>query len=148
MEEGDESVLEEEDDYLGSIVEKDMGSGTRGRRSTTITRTGSNLNQAQPLLIDGQDLLRSLQALGENMKDGMKMNIVELLALGGKGGTKRKKEEDWRSEDKVVYQEVVDIKDDSHEVLCWPVRNVLRNPNALPGKWWGEKVKNKASPCR
>ena len=38
---------------------------------------------------------------------------------------------------------MVDINDDSHEVLCWPVRNVLRNPNALPGKWWDEKVKYK-----
>ena len=64
MEEGDE-VLDEEDDFLGSMAEKDRGSGTGGRRNTTNTRTGSNPSQVQPLLIDGQDLIRSLQALGE-----------------------------------------------------------------------------------
>ena len=72
--------------------------------------------------------------------------MAQMMAGGSKGGTKRKKDEDWKSEEKVLFQANVEIKDDSHEQLCWEVRNVLRNPNATPDKWWGKEVLNKTSP--
>ena len=62
-----------------------------------------------------------------------------LLTKSGKdgdAGKKRKKDEDWKSEEKELFQASVDIEDDGHEILCWKVRNHLVTPNGKPEDWW------------
>ena len=68
----------------------------------------------------------------------------------GEGGKKRKKDDEWKPQEKVLgkvaWNGADQEEDDSHEKLAWGTRAHLMNPNAPPEKWWGESVPTKTGP--
>ena len=136
--EEEEEEEDKEDDFLASMAEKGK------RRKETGSRGGQ---EPTPILLEGRALLGALQGWGEDMRARIGCNFEKLLeGLKKGGGSKRKKDDDWKSEDKVTFTEVVEVVDNSHDKLCWKIRNVLRNPNGLPADWWDKEVLNKTSP--
>lgn len=72
--------------------------------------------------------------------------LSKSMSKGGDSGKKRKKDEDWKSEEKEMFTATVDIKDDGHDVLCWEVRNRLVTPNGKPEDWWSKEVPVRRGP--
>ena len=97
-------------------------------------------------------LAAAIMMLAETNKSNKTMDVklleaMERLAKATGETKKRKKEDEWKSQEKEVFKASVDIEDDSHLKLCWEVRGRLQNPNGKPDKWWTEEVPIKTSPA-
>ena len=94
-----------------------------------------------------ETLVSSLLTIAQNSELSRVSQEKMLNKLLKEGGAKRKKEDEYKSEEKVLFTATLEVKDDSHETLCWEARNNLANPNADPQKWWTKEVKNKRAPA-
>ena len=79
---------------------------------------------------------RKLEAERLRQQEKKWESLLTKSGKDGDAGKKRKKDEDWKSEEKELFKASVDIEDDGHEILCWKVRNHLVTPNGKPEDWW------------
>ena len=135
---GEDVEEEGEEDLLDRLVREGASGGAGQNTGTTST---SNLGASTPATPDNNQLFRQTMLAISRMAEKSSTSSEEqkdlrkvITLLSEK--QKRRREEELEEEEAVLIDEMVQIKDDSVNVIDMGIRQRMKNPNSEPSDWW------------
>ena len=163
-ESSDEEEEEEEEDGLENFMRGSQQGNPGGQPGTARQRPRSTRRPQFSWAELGKMLERQAERQSEKLREQAEQNsiqmqlltqkLTEAISQKGESGKKRKAGEEWKSEDKEVFEAEIKIKDeaeikvkdDGHEEIAWELRAKLLTPNGKPEDWWTKEVPVKTGP--
>ena len=117
-------------------------SGTQRRSTGPITQaqmsSAVSAAMAQSMAEMSTKMSQAMEAYGKGHSDVAScLTTVTQILEDTKKGTKRSSKEEDETDDVVMVEKTIDVKDDGHETIDHEARSLFqKNPNGTPGKWW------------